>query len=311
MDIQDRRALKRAAAEACSGTSCDPKKLVLIHTGAMVAVTLILLVVGYIVDEQIGSTGGLSGMGNRAILTTVQLVLQLGQFVATPFWQIGWLYVTLQIARREQVQPGDLLEGFRQFFPVLRLLFLKGFMYLGIAILCTNIASIVFAMTPWADPIMEATMGGTDAMDPAVIEAAAQEAMIPLLVIFVLVFLAVSIPVSYRFRLAEYVLIDSEKPRAFGAMQESKYMMKGNMLSMLALDLSFWWFYVLDALLVLIAYLDMILPLFGIKLPVSGTVMYFGTVIVYSICQLALYWWRKAQVDVTYAKVYDVLLDEE
>jgi len=166
MDIQDRRALKRAAAEACSGTSCDPKKLVLIHTGAMVAVTLILLVVGYIVDEQIGSTGGLSGMGNRAILTTVQLVLQLGQFVATPFWQIGWLYVTLQIARREQVQPGDLLEGFRQFFPVLRLLFLKGFMYLGIAILCTNIASIVFAMTPWADPIMEVTMGGMDAMDP-------------------------------------------------------------------------------------------------------------------------------------------------
>ena len=145
----------------------------------------------------------------------------------------------------------------------------------------------------------------------AELEAIIDKIVLPLLIIFAASFLVLSVPFFYRFRMAEYVLLDSEKPRALAALGESRYMMRGNTFSLLALDFSFWWFYLLEAVTAMAAYLDMILPLVGVELPVSPTAMYFGAAVVCAVCQLALYWWRKPQVDVTYAKAYDVLVDED
>jgi len=314
MDIRDRRALKGAAADALSNASCNPRKLVLIHAGASLALSLLLLVLHYILEEQIGSTGGLGGMNNRAMLTTAQWVLQLGQLIAVPFWQIGWLFVTLRIARRERTGVSDLLEGFRRFLPFLRLTLLKGALFFGLGILCSYIASTIFAMTPWSEPLMEIVMKYSSFEDAAAMEAELEaiidKVVLPLLIIFGVSFLVLAVPFFYRFRMAEYVLLDSEKPRALAALGESRYMMRGNAISLLTLDLSFWWFYALELVTVVVAYLDMILPLFGVELPVSATVLYFGTAILSTVCQLALYWWRKPQVDVTYAQAYLALSEE-
>lgn len=310
MDIRDRRGLKTAAGETLSGASSDPRKLILIHTGATLALSLVLSVLDFILEEQIGGTGGLSGMGLRAILSTMQSMLQLAQMVLIPFWQIGWLLVALRLCRGERAEPGDLLEGFRRFFPVLRLYLLQGVLYVGIAMACSYFASIIFMMTPWSKPLVNVMMQLMESGDPTAMEAAIEEAavevIVPMMAIFAVIFLAAAAPFFYRLRMAKYLLMDGES-RAMKAMRESWRMMKGNAIALLKLDISFWWFYVLDLLVTVVAYLDLILPAVGAKLPWPSAVTYFGALVLYSGFQLLLYWQCKPQVDVTYAKAYEVL----
>lgn len=310
MDIRDRRGLKTAAGETLTGGSSDPKKLILIYTGATLALSLVLSVLDFILEEQIGGTGGLSGMGLRAILSTMQSMLQLAQMVLIPFWQIGWLFVALRLCRGERAEPGDLLEGFRRFFPVLRLYLLQGVLYVGIAMACSYFASIIFMMTPWSEPLVNVMMQLMESGDPTAMEAAIEEAavevIVPMVTIFAVIFLAAAAPFFYRFRMAKYLLMDGES-RAMKVMRESWRMMKGNAIALLKLDISFWWFYVLDLLVTVVAYLDVILPAVGVTLPWSSTATYFGALVLYSGFQLLLYWQCKTQVDVTYAKAYEAL----
>ena len=77
--------------------------------------------------------------------------------------------------------------------------------------------------------------------------------------------------------------------------------------AMLKLDLSFWWYYVLGGLTIAVTYLDVLLPAAGVVLPWSGAVCYFGSFILGGICQVLLHWWRKNQVEVTYAHAYEIL----
>lgn len=311
MDIRDRRGLKGAAGEALSRAAYDPKRLILIHTGAMAVLSLIIAVLNFVLEKGIGGTGGLSGIGTRSILATAQSVLQLAQVIILPFWQIGWLFVTIKLSRKELAAPEDLLEGFRRFFPVLRLYLLQGVLYMAIAMLCSYAASMIFMMTPWAAPFMDAVMRYMEATDVAAMEAALEQvtadAALPLMGIFAVVFVAFSAPFFYRFRMAQFVIMDSDKPGARAAMRESRKMMQGNAISLFKLDLSFWWFYGLEFLIAAVVYLDALLPLFGVTLPWSSAVTYFVLIILYSGCQLLLYWRYKPQVDVTYAKVYEAL----
>lgn len=310
MDIRDRRGLKTAAGETLAGASSDPRKLILIHTGAALALSLVLSVLDFMLEEQIGGTGGLSGMGLRAILSTMQSMFQLVQMVLIPFWQIGWLFAALRLSRGERTEPGDLLEGFRRFFPVLRLYLLQGVLYVGIAMVCCYIASIVFVMTPWSEPLVNVMTQLMESGDLTATEAAIEEVtaevIVPMMAIFAVIFLAAAAPFFYRFRMAKYLLMDGES-RAMKAMRESWRMMKGNAIAMLKLDISFWWFYVLDLLVTVVAYLDLILPAAGVTLPWPSAVTYFGALVLYSGFQLLLYWQCKPQVDVTYAKAYEVL----
>lgn len=310
MDIRDRRGLKTAAGKALAVASSDPKKLILIHTGATLALSLVLSVLDFMLEEQIGGTGGLSGMGHRATLSTMQSMLQIVQMVMIPFWQIGWLFVTLRLCRGERAEPGDLLEGFRRFFPALRLFLLQGVLYAGIAMICCYIASVVFVMTPWSEPLVNVMTqfmesGDLTAMEAA-IEEVAGEVIAPMMAIFAVIFLAAAAPFFYRFRMANYLLMDGES-QAMRAMRESWRLMKGNAIALLKLDISFWWFYVLDLLVTVVAYLDLILPAVGVMLPWHSAVTYFGALVLYSGFQLLLYWLCRPRVDVTYAEAYEGL----
>lgn len=84
-------------------------------------------------------------------------------------------------------------------------------------------------------------------------------------------------------------------------------MMYGSRIALFKLDLSFWWFFALEILVAVIAYCDSLLPLMGIPLPMGSTVSYYLFFILSSVCQLALYWWKKGEVDMTYAHVYHAL----
>ena len=215
MDIQNRPILKNAAADALRSAQFDPKKLILLHSAAALVLSLLLTVVDYLLERAISDTGGLSGLGTRSLLSTIQSCLMLFQLVLLPFWQVGYTYVTLKFARRETAAPTDLCKGFHLFLPVLRLLFVQGLMYLGIGFVASQIGAFLFMLTPWAAPMMEATMdmmyggGSMEDMNYAMEQMMAQGA-IPLTVCTCLTFLAMTIPFFYRFRLVTGGLIRAD-----------------------------------------------------------------------------------------------------
>lgn len=308
MDRNDRLGYRADAQRSLTEASYDHKKLILLHTGAILLLSVTVNIIGFLLGERIEESGGLGGLGVRGILTTVRTVLNLLPLAALPFWQMGYVYTTVQIARKKPVGPETLLEGFRKFFPVLRLKLLMAVLYMLVMFLTTQVGTMVFVMTPWATPMMSAIFAYTEnPEDPslmAALDAAAADAAVPMLVIMGVIFLALAAPFFYRFRFAERFLMERPLKGALGAMKASSQLTAGMRMGLFRMDLSFWWFYLLAGVSALLAYADMILPWLGVQLPFSEGVNYFLCLVLYAASQLALHWWRKNEVAVTYAQVY-------
>lgn len=304
MNTTDRQGLKREARKALAKAQYDPKKLILIHTGASVALGLILALVDYLLSLGIDETGGLSGVGMRSVLETIQSVLMIVQLVAAMFWQIGYVYVALKISKGEQAGIRDLFQGFRQFGPVLRLQMLITLIYSGLSIVSAYISSMLFMFTPWSEPLTQATLVGTEEAMLAVMD----QVMLPMMGIMVLVMLILLVPCYYRLRQAQYALMEDPRAGALAAVRKSRALMRGRRMELFKLDLSFWWFYVLEMLTLFVADGELILEMLGISLPWSSTVSYYIFLALCYLCTLVLYWWRGNEVQVTYAKAYEALL---
>ena len=305
------RRLKNAAGESVKKGCCNPRKLVAIHTGVMLAISLAVLAIDFLLEQQIENTGGLSGMGTRSVLTTVQAILRQAQVIALPFWQIGWLYVTVKIARGEAADKTDLTEGFRRFFPFLRLTILKGVMFFGLALVATYAASFVVLLTPFATPVLEYVANNMQTITEAELMAQMEVLTVPTAIIAVVLSLVAIAPFFYRFRMAEFIMLDYQKIRARGAMRVSWRMMRGRMWQMMGLDLSFWWFWLLTILASALGWADVLLPAVGITLPLSADVCYFAAFLLAALAQLMLHYFAKAKMDVTYAHAYMELLPKE
>ena len=316
MDIRNRRALKQDAAAQLGQTSYPPRKLALIHAAVGVGVALVITLLDFCLSYQIESTGGLSGMGMRRILETVQMTLQYIQSLALPFWQIGFVFVALRIYRGEQAEPVSLLEGFRRFGPVLRLRLTEGVFFFGAAIACVYAASAIFMVTPFATPMLEKIMPMIDPnatveeMEAVIAQIPIEELVqvsVPFLAIFSVLFLIVGGFLFYRFRLADFIVMDGTKVGGLRAMILSSRITRKNRLALLRLDLSFWWYYGLLALTAVVGYLDIILPQLGVDLPMSADVAWFVFYVLGLLVQVVVCWRSQSYVQTTYAAAYTVL----
>lgn len=316
MNIRDRKGLKQTAASRLSAAAYNPRLLILIHTGVSLGVTLLITVINYILQQQIGSTGGLSGIGLRTYLTTAQSALQLAGTLLLPFWEIGMVYAAIQIARSQPARPADLTAGFRRFGPVLRLMLLQSSIFFALAFLCINLSSGIFMMTPLSDPLYNILVpllqeaAASNAAAPAIDEAtiaALTDAMMPMLPIFLVLLVLLTAPVLYRLRMANYLIMEEKKTGALDALITSWRMTRGRVFSLFRLDLSFWWFYGLQALAFLLSYGDSFLSLLGVSLPISADGAYFLFYGVYLGITLALYWRFGSYLQTTYAVAYDTL----
>lgn len=310
MGITDRKRLRQTAAHALQGSPCDYKKLIGIHTGILLLVSLAVTLVDYLLEEQIGQTAGLSGVKLRSVLTSVQSALTIVQMIGLPFWQFGWVFGAMRLTRGGTADINTLLEGFRRFFPLLRLMLLQGIIYLVIGIATANAGMFFFAMTPWAKPLMEFYLRAESLPQEQLLlamEEVVTEIALPMMAIQLLVFAVVAIPVAYRLRMAQYCLLDDPKGKAWAAIKRSVLITKRQSLALFRLDVSFWWFYALDVLVTAVAYVDVVLNLAGVSLGIAPWLAYFGSFVLYGLCQLGLYWWKKPQVDATYVCAYEAL----
>lgn len=315
MAFHDGQSLKETARQRLESAATDPRKLMLVYVGVSSVAMLLVTGLNFLLTEQIAGTGGLGGLGIRAVLETAMEVLQTAANLLLPFWTMGYLSCVLKIVRGQQFDASNLLDGFRNFWPVLRLNILYSVQFFVLAFLCLYPCILVYSMTPLSAPLMEllepVAQAGTEiVLDDATMEAATV-AMIPLFILYAVAFLAVAAPRFYNYRLAFYALMDDPGAGARMALHRSTVMMRGNRLDLLKLDVSFWWFYVLDGLTVALCYGDVILGMMGISLPVSADVSYFLFYVLYLAAQLGLYVWARNGVECTYAAGYDALLEDQ
>lgn len=318
MDIRNIRAMKAFAAERVSGAPQE-KKIVLIYSSLYIGLALLITLVQYVLDLQIGQMGGLSQLGRRTILSTVQSMLPLVQSLVVMCLELGYLAAMLRVARGQYASPNTLRLGFDRFWTLLRCSIIQGLVYAGLMISAVYFASMVFVISPWGQPFLErmaSVTAGTSLLNPQVaLDDAAVMQLIPtMLPMFLMVMIAACLlvlPVSFRFRMANYVIIDKPGMGAMAALRESRKMMRGNCLKLLKLDLSYWWYFIVLLLISCIGNLDLWLPLFGVELPMSEDFAYFFFYALYLVLLLGAYCLLRNRLEVTYALVYDALKPEE
>lgn len=312
MEVLNPRQLKAETDRRLAAASFPARRLALLHTGIALACSLVMTVISYLLSTQVSNTGGLAGIGMRSVLQSAQSILSTGLSLAMPFWEFGFIAAAMGYARQESVDFKTLTGGFRRFGPILRLLLL----YMLLLVAATQIASTVVILSPLGSGMMDMmqtlseneTFLQTGAFPEELLEPLFRAA-IPAYVLAVVVFVGVSIPVSYRLRLANYLVLDGEN-RALLALLTSNRIMKGNCMAFFKLDLSFWWYWVLQAVCGVLAFGDVLLPLVGVKLPMDEQTAMFLFYGLQMLGSLALAWLWRAPVETAYAAAYDELTGE-
>ena len=316
MPIRDRNALLGAADDTLTREGPKLQQLLLIYlaiiTGLSVAASLLTLVL----SNRIADTGGLSGMGLRSVLSTVQSVLPLIQTVVMTGLQLGYCHAVLNARRGRYFSRDTLFGGFRRFIPLVCTYMLQGLLYAGLALVAMYLSTYIFRMLPVSSDfqaLMAPLMGSVSALNDTIVldEAtilAASRAVLPVLGIFALVYIPLLLPTYYRYRMTMFRLIDHRRPRPLMAMRESRIMLFRNRFALLKLDLKLWWYYVLQLAILLVCYGDQILALWGVTLPWSADVSYLLFLGLSLALQFAVFWFAMNRVTLIYAAAYEELL---
>ena len=300
------RQLKSLAKQRVSACRYDARKLALIFTGAGVALSLLMTLVNFFLSQQIEGTGGLGGIGTRTLLSSIQMLVMLGGALAMPFWSLGYTRAALDTGRDGSAEPRTLLKGFRLFFPALRLFFLQGALLAIIIIASMQLGSILYMLTPVSEaaiPVIESLLSEGEAAlaDPSAINQLLS-VFWPMYLLIGIILLVLLIPVLYRLRLVEFSLVDGEE-KALKNMITSNLRMKGHCLWMFKLDVSFWWYFLLQGLAATLAYGDSFFP--------GSDVAYWVFYLLSAAAQLIISFLFLPQVQTTYALAYDEITKDE
>ena len=318
MNIRNRRELTSFAAQQIASAPQE-KRIILIYTGLVLGTNLLSVLLNYVLGLQIDQHTGLRGLSTRNTLSTIQTMLPLLHSALVMCLDLGYLSAMLRIARGQYASPNGLRLGFDRFWVLLRSQLILIAFYIGIAFISIYASCIIYMITPFSEDttaILAPLVSGSSVLNPEILldEATYSQllsTMTPFFVIFVIVFLALYIPVTYRFRMVRYVIIDKPGIGAIAALRESRMMMRRNAVNLFKLDLHLWWYYAALLIASIICYGDQILPLLGIEFPFSYEFAYFLFYAVYLAAQAVIYYFLRNSVEVTYALAYESLKPEE
>lgn len=306
MNIQN---LKSQAEDALNRAAYAPRKVVAIHTGATLALSLLLTLVSYLLNQRTG-TGGIGDLGAQAALSTAQVVLQLASTVVVPFWSAGLVFWSLRCLRGQDADLRTLPEGFRKWKSILSSSVMMALRYLIAGFASAYLSSMLVLLTPAATPLMNASQALTQSTTADVFSLLGDS--LPMVMgwyggIFLLIFGLLAVPLFYRWRMVSYIIMDSDKVGGMQAMLLSRVMTQRRKMELFKIDLRFWWFYLLEALAAVLSWGDILLSLAGVSLPLSGQAATWCLALLSMICQMALYVWAKPKLALTYAAAYETL----
>lgn len=318
MNIRNIRQIHETAAQRLDQAKYK-NQIILIYGGIFVGLSALVTVITYVLSLQISKTGGLSNMGLRSMLSTINSVLPILQNLVLLCLELGFLNAMIRMGRGLYTSPQSLRAGLPRFWAAIRCSLLISMRYLLAGLAAFYLALMIFGFTPLSDGAMEILtpiyeqmniMNSQLVVDDATISAL-MVAMAPFFVILAVVLLLMLVPLYYRYRLANYILMDKPAYGALQALMESQIRMRKNRFALFKLDLSLWWYYLIVGLSVAVCYGDVIFSLLGIALPWSDTVSYFLFYGLFLVIQFAIYYFFGCRVGITYALAYDALNPKE
>lgn len=310
MSIPSAKYLKKKASNRLQSGN-DPKKVVLVYAGIVALSSLAVTVVQDLLDSQISQTGGIQNIGTRSMLTTADTVLTIAQLLLVMCLTLGYTGSMLRIARGQYASPNSLKAGGERIWVLLRTRLLQMLIMTAAAFALCFLVVNVCLLTPLSNRVIAVmgTVSAEELLSNGLALIALYSAMLPIILIYLVALVPLLWYFSCTYRMVDYLLIDRPQLGAFGVLRESRRMMQGNMKMMLRVDLSFWWYYLLQALVSVLVYLNMVLAPFAIGLPPA--VLYWGTVVLYLAADFALRYFFSNKVAVTYALFYDSLCPKQ
>lgn len=310
MEAMEGKNLRLQAKEALKGDN-SIRKLILLSSGVVVVYNILLLVLNLVLDKAMVGTGGLAGMQTRAMLDTVRYLFQEIGVVLLPFWQMGVLRVALCRFRGQETPKKTLLFGFSRFGPLLGYWLILGFALIAVLMTCINVASVIFAFTPMGqDASVFLASYMSEGLDyAALLEQVPMDQLLAKFAPAYILAAVIGIPAVYlvwcKFRMAQYAILEDEKIRAFPAILKSVFMSAKQFWSFLWLDLGFWWYYLLVALMAALGFADVLLPALGVQ--ADPTVLgYVGLGLNYAGSLLVAYF-LQPRIELTYVAAYETL----
>jgi len=318
MNLRNIPEIKQLASQRLKD-SPSQQKIVLIYAALALGLTALVTVVSHILGLQIDNYGGLSNLGKRSMLSSVQSMLPMAQSMISMCLDLGYVAAMLRIARGMYTSAQTLRLGFDRFWLLLRCSIFRGLIMAGVLFSCMYFGIMIYMMTPLSDAAVEIVtplVSQVSVLDTSVViddasYALLMEAMVPAFVICGIMMLLIGGPVYYNYRMVNYVIIDKPGMGALMALRESKKMMRHNRLKLLKLDVSLWWYYLAAAAAMVVCYGDVLLPALGVELPVSETVAFWGFYVLYLAASFAVHFFLRNRAEVCYALAYDAVKPEE
>ena len=301
--------LKNTARLRAATAAYPLKKVALIYSAITLGGSFLSLLLSFAVGLMMENAGGLSGMDTRAILETVSAVFSYAVQIVAPMLAMGFLHGAILTSREVPVSPKILLTGLKRWGYLLRYVLLQSVIILGLGYVAVQIATVIFTFLPGSEGAVDMVAALME--DPTALAGELSEAQLfqllkalaPVYFISAILFVIAYIPVSYRLRLGTFRLMEESPVGAVKATVQSFRLMKGNCMALFKLDLSFWWYYLLLALL------TGAITAAGF-LPQMSDVAYIVAYGVYCLAFLAVEYKYLAYVQTTYAVFYDSLLQQ-
>ena len=318
MDLRNLREIKNTSEERLR-QSPSQQKIVVIYAALTLGLMALVTVTNYVLGLQMDNFGGLSNLGKRTMLSSVQSMLPVVQSLLIMCLDLGYIAAMLRIARGMYSSPQTLRLGFDRFWLLLRCGIFKGLIMTGVTFVSMYLGIMLFLLTPFSKAAVEVlapiisqiSLLDTGIVIDDVTYGLLMEAMLPAFGICGILMLILGGPMYYNFRMVNYIIIDKPAIGAMMALRESKKMMKGNRLQLLKLDISLWWYYLATGLAMLVCYGDLLLPMVGVNLPVPETVSFFGFYVLYLAASFGIHFFLRNRAEVCYALAYDAVKPEE
>lgn len=318
MDIYNPSEVKKTALRRLRDAQAE-KRVAAVYAGLTLGLSALVVLLTLVLELLIDQSGGLGGMGRRTVLISLQNILPVIAIPVNLCLELGYQAAMLRAARGQYVSPQSIRLGFDRFWVLLRCVLLESAILFGTCLGAIYLGSLIFMMSPFSDramALLQPLLENATVLSPQVIPDSGvydqlMGAMAPAFVLCLVLAAVLTVPLAFRYRMAQYVIIDKPGIPAMMALRQSRYMMKGNAGKLLKLDISLWWYYVLDVLARLLCYGDVILALVGVSLPWSDTVSYYGFFAVYLAVQFAIYYFLRNRVETAYAIAYDSIRPKE
>lgn len=314
MSIPSAKYLKVKAANRLK-TGKEPQKVVLIYAAILAAAALAGNLAGYLLDGQISQAVGLQGMNTRAVLSTATVVVTIAQLLLEEGLALGYCAAMLRIARGQYASGSTLKAGLERLWLLVRTRLLEGVILTAMSFALCMVVVNIYMLTPFSNrlvlskmPLVEAGELTTEAM--LSLWSTAYQVLLPVTVLYVVALIPLLWYFSAVYRLVDYLLIEKPQLGALGALRESRRRMRGSMRMLLRVDLSFWWYYLLQAA-TKVLYPGLILAALGVTLSVSPTVFLVAALVIYLAADFAVRYFFSNRVAVTYALFYDSLCPKE